>query len=154
MITKIFPAAKKKGLPLFPSQMPEIPLIQDKKDLYEIIKENILKANTTKEQSIPKTLICKEKAVRKLNDRWKLLAADFPVLVEERGAKGEGGFMLKKDPENKESYRLADCSEGWPCLSSAGVEEREQHPFQPCPMGLLTIDNLLYALWRFGHFLS
>jgi len=53
--------------------MLEIPSIRDhkkkKKKIHEIIGDKILKANTTKEQSVLKTLIHEEKAVSNLNHR-------------------------------------------------------------------------------------
>lgn len=78
--------------------------------------------------------------------------------MEERRAKGEEGFMLKKDSENKVTDQLIVLRVGLVYLQLGWRRENSTLSSRvcryPCPMGLLTIDNLLYALWRFGHFLS
>lgn len=61
--------------------MPEIPLIQDKKkNLYEIIQDNILRANTTKEQGKLKTLVY---AGSKLNN--KIIGSRFSCFDRKKG---------------------------------------------------------------------
>ena len=92
-----------------------------------------------------------------INKWWKQYCKKFDKDLKngphpKKKKKAEEGLNVEERP-GKQSYWLADYTQCWLCLSSAQGGENWVWRYL-CLMGLLTVDSLVHALWRFPCFLS